>query len=128
MSLPPLPERETLRLHQANERTLLAWIRTALALMAFGFVIARFGLLLRELAIAHEATASRSVQSSLWLGIALASAGVVTSLASTLRFWAVARAIERHEVGAPGSVWVFIAAFSIGLLGMIVVGLLLSSA
>ena len=34
---------ETLRLHQANERTMLAWIRTGISLMAFGFAIARFG-------------------------------------------------------------------------------------
>jgi uncharacterized membrane protein YidH (DUF202 family) len=34
----------------ANERTFLAWIRTAVTIMAFGFVVARFGLLLRELA------------------------------------------------------------------------------
>ena len=31
---------ETLRLHQANERTLLAWLRTGIALMAFGFAMA----------------------------------------------------------------------------------------
>ncbi|MDP9149804.1 MAG: DUF202 domain-containing protein, partial [Myxococcota bacterium] len=41
---------ETLRLHQANERTMLGWIRTGLALMAFGFAIARFGVFLREVA------------------------------------------------------------------------------
>src|SRR5690606_16027666 len=34
----------------AAERTLLAWVRTALAMMGFGFVVARFGLFLRELA------------------------------------------------------------------------------
>ena len=33
----------------ANERTFLAWVRTAVTIMAFGFVVARFGLLLREL-------------------------------------------------------------------------------
>ena len=36
--------------HAANERTLLTWIRTGIALMAFGFAIARFGLFLREIA------------------------------------------------------------------------------
>lgn len=35
----------------ANERTLLAWIRTGVALIALGFVVARFGLLLRELGL-----------------------------------------------------------------------------
>lgn len=41
---------ETIRLHQANERTMLAWIRTGIALMAFGFAIARFGVFLRQVA------------------------------------------------------------------------------
>jgi uncharacterized membrane protein YidH (DUF202 family) len=35
----------------AAERTFLAWIRTGLALMGFGFVVARFGLFLREIAM-----------------------------------------------------------------------------
>lgn len=38
------------RVYLAAERTLLAWIRTGLALMGFGFVVARFGLFLREVA------------------------------------------------------------------------------
>jgi putative membrane protein len=128
MTLPPLPDRETLRLHQANERTLLAWIRTALSLMGLGFVIARFGLFLRELANVHEGAAPTTVQSSIWLGVALASAGVVVAIASTLRFRAVAGAIERHEVGAPGNTWVLVATTATGLLGMAVVAVLLFSA
>lgn len=35
--------------HLANERTMLAWVRTSIAIMALGFVVARFGLLIREL-------------------------------------------------------------------------------
>lgn len=41
-----------LRDYLAAERTLLAWIRTGLALMGFGFVVARFGLFLQQLQIA----------------------------------------------------------------------------
>ena len=47
------------REHLANERTLLAWIRTAIALMGLGFVVARFGLFLREI----SAIGGHSVQS-----------------------------------------------------------------
>ena len=36
--------------HAANERTFLAWVRTAIAVMAFGFVIERFDLVLRSTA------------------------------------------------------------------------------
>ena len=38
-----------IRDHLANKRTMLAWARTGIAVMALGFVVARFGLLLREL-------------------------------------------------------------------------------
>ena len=40
-----------LRIYFAAERTTLAWVRTGLAMMGFGFVVARFGLFLRELAV-----------------------------------------------------------------------------
>ena len=64
-----MPEPD-LRFLQANERTLLAWLRTALALMGFGFVVARFGLYLRMLADhpinpTHRAA---STSSSPWMG------------------------------------------------------------
>ena len=43
------------RVFFAAERTLLAWVRTGLTIMAFGFVVARFGLFLRLLAAQHLA-------------------------------------------------------------------------
>jgi putative membrane protein len=45
------------RVFFAAERTLLAWVRTGLTIMAFGFVVARFGLFLRLLAAQHLASA-----------------------------------------------------------------------
>ena len=44
--------------HAANERTFLAWVRTAIAIMAFGFVVEKFDLFLR---IAGASAASRTV-------------------------------------------------------------------
>ena len=46
------------RVFFAAERTLLAWVRTGLTIMAFGFVVARFGLFLRLLAAQHVATST----------------------------------------------------------------------
>ena len=37
------------RVHMANERTFLAWIRTSIGIMAFGFVVEKFGLFIRQL-------------------------------------------------------------------------------
>ena len=47
----------------ANERTLLAWLRTAIALMGFGLVVARFGLFLRTM-IAVQPNAATLAQES----------------------------------------------------------------
>ena len=47
---------------------LLAWIRTGLALMGFGFVVARFGLFLRQLQAMQHAAETRSYGLSLWFG------------------------------------------------------------
>ncbi len=127
MALPPLPERETLRLHQANERTFLAWLRTALALIGGGFVVARFGIFLRELAAAHGTEIPAGAGWSQWLGIALAALGAVTIVGSLLRFRSVAAAIERHEVGMPGSIWIHVVSVLVVLLGVGVVVLLVSS-
>ncbi|WP_293371886.1 DUF202 domain-containing protein [Phenylobacterium sp.] len=44
-----IPDDKKATEHLANERTFLAWVRTGIAIMSLGFVVARFGLWLREL-------------------------------------------------------------------------------
>ena len=69
------------RVRYAIERTLLAWVRTALALMGFGFVVARFGLFLREIeAVRQTAMPKASTGLSLWIGTALILLGVLVNL------------------------------------------------
>jgi len=72
--------------HLAAERTFLAWIRTGLALMGFGFVVARFGLFLQELQSIRPRGTIHSYGLSLWFGTALISAGVVVDVYSSLRY------------------------------------------
>ena len=56
------------RVRYAIERTLLAWVRTGLALMGFGFVVARFGLFLHEIeAVRQNAMPKVSTGLSLWI-------------------------------------------------------------
>ena len=59
----------------AAERTMLAWIRTGLALMGFGFVVARFGLFLQQIEVMQKASPELSYGLSLWFGTALIVAG-----------------------------------------------------
>lgn len=115
----PSPELETLRLHQANERTMLAWLRTGIALMAFGFAIARFGVFLRQVAAVGSVTihTPRSLDSA-WLGAALVGAGMVTSSSATFRYRQVRRAIEQGHVGAPSAMAVYVVGIGITLIGL----------
>jgi putative membrane protein len=61
----------------AAERTFLAWIRTGLALMGFGFVVARFGLFLQEIHVIAPEVPSPKHGLSIYFGTALIAAGVV---------------------------------------------------
>ena len=69
------------RVRYAIERTLLAWVRTGLALMGFGFVVARFGLFLHEIeAVRQNAMPKASTGLSLWIGTSLILLGVLVNL------------------------------------------------
>ena len=119
---------ETIRIHQANERTMLAWIRTGIALMAFGFAISRFGLFLRQLAAAGaiKLPASQGFGSA-WLGGALVALGTITNLLAMVRYGRVYHAIERGEVGAPGSALVYVVGTVAVLVGLMMTVLLARS-
>ena len=85
------------REHQANERTFLAWLRTAIALIGFGFAIARFGLFLRQLQTAvtqKPAVLNHNLVSSENLGIGLAIVGIFTIALATWRYNRVFGQIE----------------------------------
>jgi len=84
------------RVYFAAERTLLAWVRTGLALMGFGFVVARFGLFLREIADVHQRMPPRRLGLSLWIGTSLVLLGVAVNVLAAIRHW---RTIERLERG-----------------------------
>lgn len=91
------------RVRFAAERTLLAWIRTGLALMGFGFVLARFSLFLHELATTgHEGT-SRSYHQggSLWIGIALVLLGVGVTMLGAMEHRRVLARLNRREPFVP---------------------------
>jgi putative membrane protein len=85
------------RVRFAAERTLLAWIRTGLALMGFGFVVARFGLFLIELRAAGETTI-HSHGVSLWAGIVLIILGVGVNTLSAVQHH---RFLLRLNAGKP---------------------------
>ena len=85
----------------AAERTFLAWIRTGVALMGFGYVVARFGLFLQQLRIAERAPSVQSYGLSLWFGTALIGAGVAVNLFSVLHHLRLVRILDMGKVTRP---------------------------
>ncbi|MBH8573766.1 DUF202 domain-containing protein [Nostocaceae cyanobacterium CENA369] len=92
-----LPQIDRQREHQANERTFLAWLRTSVALISFGFVIARFSIFLRQLniTITQKESFVQSFINSENLGVALVILGILTIALAGWRYNQVFWQIER---------------------------------
>jgi putative membrane protein len=63
--------------------------------MGFGFVVARFGLFLRELEASHGETSVRSPHGSLWFGTALVLMGVIVNLLAALQHTRFVRLLRK---------------------------------
>ena len=121
------PQPEDPRVRFAAERTLLAWMRTGLALMGFGFVVARFGLFLREIALAgHVVAHQHSTAWSLWIGVVLIALGVIVSVVAS---WEYFRYIQSSRAGGsytPRTAYLAVAVAAIlALLGVLMAAYLI---
>lgn len=85
------------RVYFAAERTLLAWIRTGLAMMGFGFVVARFGVFLREVAADREIAPQQPIGASLALGTTLVVLAVIVHFLAVVRHWRTVRRLESNQ-------------------------------
>jgi putative membrane protein len=99
------------RVYLAAERTFLAWIRTGLSLMGFGFVVARFGLFLREMEFSQHPLPMRSAKFTLYVGTVLIMIGVVVNVLSAVQHVQFVRALKRSNelVERPATLAVVIA-------------------
>jgi putative membrane protein len=85
----------------AAERTLMAWIRSALGLMALGFVIDRFGLVLRQV-LPGTPTATPPSSFSFWAGAALVITGALMAAVGAGRYLGFAIRYHRDGNSDPG--------------------------
>jgi len=73
--------------HLANERTFLAWIRTSIGIMAFGFVVVKFSLFVRQISmlLGKETLVQQRGYSAI-MGIVLVLVGTITSILAYIRY------------------------------------------
>ena len=89
------------RVYLAAERTFLAWIRTSISLMGFGFVIARFALFLREYGLVTSTNASVRPGFSSAVGFGMVCLGVAVCLMAAARHRVYIHALERGVENPP---------------------------
>jgi len=115
-----MPESETdPRVYFAAERTMLAWLRTGIAIMAFGFVVARFGVFLRLLQAQGGTVHTHGV--SPYLGAILVVLGVVATAGGSVQYRHFCHTLPRASIPANSST-VFLLSLSWAL---VVIGLAL---
>jgi putative membrane protein len=97
--------------HAANERTYLAWVRTGIAITAFGFVIEKFNLFILTLASTGVVDESRRMQVAAlsgrvgrYDGLALIAGGVALVVLATLRFIRITRLLDDGQSHAAADV------------------------
>lgn len=84
--------------HASNERTLLAWVRTGIAFIAFGFVLEKFHVVLKHfLAITPGAVADLSVHDTRQASEALVIFGLITIAGALVRFIQTSKQISRPK-------------------------------
>jgi putative membrane protein len=109
----------------ANERTYLAYVRTALAFIAFGFVIARFSLFAREFAeLAGGGKVAAGVSTR--FGTGMAFFGIVLAIFGAWRYAATDRGLREGRVVRLSIVWGYVISLIVAVVGAIVAFALLA--
>ena len=89
--------------HLANERTFLAWIRTSISVIVFGFVVAKFGITLREFLRLQNKAAEQSGM-SLAMGMAFMLFGIFMAIAALTRYRNTRRRLDGGEFQPAGRI------------------------
>lgn len=93
--------------HLANERTFLAWVRTSISVIVFGFVVAKFGITLREFLRLGGQTAAEG-RMSLLIGIGFMAMGIFMAIVAVYRYRVTLRRLESGEFQPARGVVVFL--------------------
>ncbi|WP_116788471.1 YidH family protein [Flavobacterium psychrotrophum] len=123
-----LNDRELVREHLANERTYLAWTRTGIGIMAFGFVVVKFSLFIKQIALGFNTDnpVHNKGYSSL-IGISLVIVGIMITVLAFVRYRRNILLIRNHSFSY-SSTLASILALIIAIAGCVVVAYLLETA
>jgi putative membrane protein len=84
--------------HLANERTFLAWLRTSIGIMAFGFVVVKFSLFVKQISLLlNKQTLTPSKGYSALLGIVLVLIGAITGILAYVRYKNVEKQLKEGD-------------------------------
>lgn len=112
----------------AAERTFLAWVRTSIAVITLGFVVAKFGVWLREIAIRlNPAIPIHSTGMSLPMGEAMMAFGGVLVALAAWHYHIVNQALERGEVRANRGLVAVVTVAVAALAGLMIVYMVLAA-
>lgn len=119
------------RIHMANERTFLAWIRTSIAIMAFGFVVERFALFLKQMSFVLgksniDIPLPPSHGYSAMFGIFLVALGSLMSILAFVKYKRVASQID-SDTYHPSSFLNILLSISVLAIGIFLIVYLLQS-
>jgi putative membrane protein len=89
--------------HLANERTFLAWIRTSISIVVFGFVVAKFGITLRQF-LRVQGNAAHESGLSLMIGVGFMAMGIFMALAAWFRYRSTMRRLETGDFKPAGAI------------------------
>ena len=111
----------------ANERTFLAWVRTSIAVMSLGFVIARFSVWMREVSLRVNPQIPHRIGLSAPLGECMIGLGALLTLFAAWRYRVVNRAIERGEIEADPQMVVVVTVIILGAAAAVIAYMILST-
>lgn len=113
--------------HLANERTYLAWIRTGIGIMAFGFVVVKFSLFVKQIGVVFQTKINAPSQGySAIIGIVLVAMGMLSILFSFFQYRRVDKQL-RTGTYEPSTVLTTILTAVILLISIILIAYLLQS-
>jgi len=120
--MPENPNPNRARDHLANERTFLAWVRTGVATIIFGFAIGRFSIALREF-MKLQGYKSVTPGFTTWLGIISAVGGVLLLLAGLGRYRKTKMQLDSNTFEPAGFV-IDLVSYLLAIFGLVLAGYL----